>query len=262
MADTAFTTHAYAPPVLPAIRKISFADLRSALALGVNDFMHKPSHVLALAVIYPIAGFILARLTFGYNILPILFPLVAGFALLGPIAAIGFYEISRLRERGLDPSWWDVFGVMRRKSRTALLTLGGLLMAIFFLWIWTAEFIYEDFFGETPVTLSGFVHQVFETPEGTRMMVVGNLIGFVFALICFSISVISFPLLIDRDLSAPAAIVTSLKAVAANPLVMLTWAAFIAVALFVGSLPLFFGLIVILPILGHASWHLYRKVIV
>lgn len=208
-------------------------------------------------------GLLLARLTFGYNILPILFPLAAGFALLGPFAAIGFYEISRRREQGVDPSWWDVLSLVRSHSRGAILTMGALLMAIFFLWIWSAEFIFENIFGDQPVTsLSGFVHDVFETPGGTRLMIVGNLVGLVFALVSYSISVISFPLLVDRDVSAPAAIVTSLKAVLANPVPMLAWAAFIVVVLIVASLPALLGLTVALPVLGHASWHLYRKVVV
>jgi uncharacterized membrane protein len=253
----------YAPPSLPAIRKITFADLRSSLEKGVDDFRHKPGHVIALAILYPVIGLILARLTFGYKILPILFPLAAGFALLGPFAAIGFYEISRRREKGQDPSWWDVLGLVKSHSRGAILALGALLMAIFFVWIWTAEFIFEDIFGHEPVTsLSGFVHQVFETPQGIQLMIAGNLMGAVFALVSFSIGVISFPLIVDRDVSAPAAIATSLKAVTTNPLTMLAWAAFIVVVLIVASLPALLGLTIALPILGHASWHLYRKVVV
>jgi uncharacterized membrane protein len=254
---------AYAPTDLPAVRKISIADLRSALAMGWNDFMHKPSHVIALAVIYPLIGLILARLTFGYNILPLLFPLAAGFALLGPFAAIGFYEISRKREQGIDPSWLDVLGLVRNHTRGAILALGALLTVIFFGWIWTAQYIFEDIFGHQPVTsFSGFIYEVFETPGGIRLMITGNLVGFLFALVCFSISVISFPLLVDRDVSAPVAIVTSVRAVIANPLTMLAWAFCIAAALVVASLPFLLGLVIVLPVLGHASWHLYRKVVV
>jgi uncharacterized membrane protein len=255
--------HVHAADVLPSVRKISFADLRNALAKGWDDFQHKPSHVFFLAVIYPIVGLLLGRLTFGYNILPILFPLAAGFALLGPLAALGFYEISRRRERGLDPSWWTVFGLVRSDARGAILALGALLTAIFFLWIWAAEFIFEDIFGEAPVTSFGaFLHDVFETPGGAKLIVIGNAVGLLFALLAFSISVVSFPLVLDRNVSAPVAIVTSLKAVISNPVVMLAWGLFIAVALVVGSLPFLLGLVIVLPVLGHASWHLYRKVVV
>jgi uncharacterized membrane protein len=250
-------------PDLPAVRKITFADLHDALANGWDDFMHKPGHVLVITVIYPVIGLFLFRLTFGYNLLPLLFPLAAGFALVGPFAALGFYEISRQRERGLDPSLWSVLNFVGHHSRGAILALGALLMVIFFGWILAAKVIFEDIFGQEPVTsLSGFVHQVFETPEGVTLMIAGNLIGFLFALLCFSISVVSFPLLVDRDVSAIVAIVTSLKAIATNPLTMLAWAAIIVAALIVGSLPALIGLTIVLPVLGHASWHLYRKVVV
>ncbi len=253
----------YAPPVLPAVRKITFGDLRDALAKGWDDFVHKPSHVLIIAVVYPIIGLFLGRLTFGYNLLPILFPLAAGFALLGPFAALGFYEVSRRREQGMDPSWSSVLNLVVHRSRGAILALGMLLMVIFFVWILTAEAIFESIFGQEPVTsLGGFVRQVFETPEGIRLIIAGNLIGLVFALVSFSISVVSFPLLLDRDVSAPVAIVTSLKAIAANPVTMFAWAIFIVLALIIGSLPALLGLVIVLPVLGHASWHLYRKVVV
>ncbi len=254
---------AYAPPVLPAIRKISFADLTDALAEGWEDFSQKPSHVLLLGVLYPIVGLFIARLTFGYDVLPLLFPLAAGFALLGPFAGLGFYEISREREQCLDPSWQSVFHLFQSKSRASILALGALLMVIFFAWIGAAESIFEALFGTEPVTsLSGFVHQVFETEKGKTLAIVGVGTGFLFALLTFSISVISFPLLVDRDVSAPAAIVTSVRAVLANPVTMMAWAALIATALIVGSLPLFLGLAIVLPVLGHASWRIYRKIVV
>ena len=253
----------YAPPALPAVRKITFADLNDALAEGWEDFRRKPSHVLLIGIIYPIIGLFIARLTFGYDVFPLLFPLAAGFALLGPFAGLAFYEISRRREQGLDPSWWSVFSLLQNKSRGSILTLGALLMVIFFAWIGTAETIYEALFGGTRATsLSGFVHQVFETGEGKRLTLIGVGAGFLFALVTFSISAVSFPLLVDRDISAPVAIVTSVKTVLANPLTMMAWAAIIAVALIVGSLPLFLGLAVVLPVLGHASWHIYRKAVV
>jgi uncharacterized membrane protein len=253
----------HAPPVLPTIRKITFADLNDAVAKGWEDFKDKPSHIFFLGVMYPIIGLILARFAFGYDVLPLLFPLAAGFALLGPLAAIGFYEISRRREQGLDASWWTIFTLSRNASRWAILALGVLLMVIFFAWILTARFIFQELFGTATVTsLSGFVHDVFETPEGGRLMIIGNLVGFVFALVAFSISVISFPLLVDRDVSAPVAIITSVKAVIENPVTMIGWGLFITLALIVGSLPFLLGLVIVLPVLGHASWHVYRKVVV
>jgi uncharacterized membrane protein len=156
-----------------------------------------------------------------------------------------------------------VFSLLRSRSRGSILALGALLMVIFFAWIGAAETIYNALFGDAPaMSLSGFVHQVFETTGGRTLTLIGVGIGFLFALLTFSISVVSFPLLVDRDVSAPVAIVTSVKAVLANPVTMMAWAAIIATALIVGSLPLFLGLAIVLPVLGHASWHIYRKAIV
>jgi uncharacterized membrane protein len=263
MSHEPATADLYPPPVLPMVRKITFADLKDALAQGWDDFKHQPSHIFFLGIMYPIIGLILGRLAFGYDVLPLLFPLAAGFALLGPLAAIGFYEISRRREQGLDTSWWNVFTLVRSESRWAILALGALLMVIFFAWIWTAKYIFVYLFGSAQVTsVGGFLHQVFETPEGVQLMIMGNAIGFLFALVSFAISVVSFPLLVDRDVSAPVAVVTSVKAVLANPVTMIAWGLFLALALVVGSLPFLIGLVIVLPVLGHASWHVYRKVVV
>jgi uncharacterized membrane protein len=253
----------YAAPILPSVRKISIGDLKDALAKGWDDFMQKPSHVLMLAIIYPLIGLFLFRLTFGYHLLPLLFPLAAGFALLGPFAALGFYELSRRREQGLDPSWWEVLRSVCHHSRGAILALGALLMVIFFGWIMTAEYIFESIFGpQLPSSLGGFIDEVFETQGGVKLILIGNFVGFLFALVCFTISVVAFPLLLDRDVSAPAAIITSVRAVLVNPVTMLAWAIFVVAALIVGSLPVLLGLVVVLPVLGHATWHLYRKVVV
>jgi len=263
MTQEPVAAHLYAAPILPAVRKISIGDLKDALAKGWDDFMHKPSHVLILAIIYPIIGLFLFRLTFGHNLLPLVFPLAAGFALLGPFAALGFYEISRQRERGQDPSWWEVIRSVSHHSRGPILALGALLMVIFFGWILTAESIFEAIFGkQLPSSLTGFLDEIFETQGGVELIIIGNFVGFLFALLCFSISVVAFPLLLDRDVSAPAAIVTSVRAVIANPVTMLAWAIFVVAALIAGSLPLLLGLVIVLPVLGHATWHLYRKVVV
>jgi uncharacterized membrane protein len=250
-------------PHPPTIRKITLTDLKDALARGISDFSAMPSHAAFLCLIYPIVGLILARLTVGYDVLSLLFPLAAGFALIGPFAAIGFYELSRQREQGLNPSWQAAFDVLHSPSRGAIVALGFLLLAIFVFWVAVAQVIYIANFGYEPAaSIPDFIHKVFTTPAGRMLIIVGNGIGFLFALAVLIISVVSFPLLLDRDVGAVEAVLTSVRAVAANPVPMAIWGLIVAALLVIGALPFFVGLAVVVPVLGHSTWHLYRKVVV
>jgi uncharacterized membrane protein len=248
-----------APPV---VRRIRFADLRDALAKGIDDFKAMPSHALFLCVIYPVVGMVLGAVTFGYGLIPLAYPLVAGFALLGPLAAIGLYDLSRRRELGLPTDLSRSFEIIHLPSFGAIVALGLLLMAIFLLWLAVAHWIYVANIGSLPTpSLSAFVDRILTTPEGFRVIVLGNVIGFVFALVVFTISVVSFPLLLDRDVGAVEAVLTSYRAVRKNPIVMVAWGLIVAGSLLFGSLPFLLGLTVVMPVLGHTTWHLYRKVV-
>jgi uncharacterized membrane protein len=228
----------------------------------MSDFSAMPTHAFFLCLIYPIVGLILARVSLGHDVLSLLFPLAAGFALLGPFAAVGLYELSRQREQGLDPSWQDALDVLHVPSRSAIAQLGVLLLAVFVLWIAVAEAIYVANFGHEPAaSIPDFVRQVFTTPAGWMLIIAGNGIGFLFALAVLVISVVSFPLLLDRNVSASEAVLTSVRAVAANPVPMAIWGLIVASLLIIGSLPFFVGLAVVVPVLGHSTWHLYRKVV-
>jgi uncharacterized membrane protein len=246
----------------PIIRKIGLADLKDALARGIDDFLAMPSHAVFLCLIYPIVGFVLARLVLGYNVLPMLFPLAAGFALIGPFAAIGLYEMSRRRELGMDVSWRHALDVFRSPSIGPIVVLGLILVAIFLTWLAVAQAIYVANFGYTPAaSMPHFIQQVIGTPAGWALIVVGNGVGFLFAALVLILSVVSFPLLLDRDVGAATAILTSVRAVLANPVMMAIWGLIVAALLALGSIPAFFGLAVVMPVLGHATWHLYRKVV-
>jgi uncharacterized membrane protein len=248
---------------LPQVRRIGFTDLHDALAKGVDDFRAMPSHAIFLSLIYPIVGFAVGRIAFGYDLLPLLFPLAAGFALIGPFAAVGLYELSRRREQGRPVGWREAFDVVHSPSFGAIAALGLLLLAIFVVWIAVAQAIYVANFGYAPAaSIPDFLGKVFATRAGWQMIVVGNAVGFVFAVAVLAMSVVSFPLLLDRPVGAPAAVLTSLRAVLRNPLTMALWGLIVAVALVLGSLPFFAGLAVAMPVLGHATWHLYRKVVV
>ena len=246
----------------PIIRRIGLSDLHDALRRGWEDFKEVPSHAIILCVIYPVLGLGLARAVLGYSVLPLLFPLAAGFALLGPLAALPLYELSRLRENGQQVSAWDALGVFRSPSFGSIQLLGVLLYVLFATWIVTAQEIYVAAFGYgAAAEIPDFARRVLTTPEGWWLIVVGCGTGFLFALVALCVSVVSFPLMLDRQASAGEAMVTSLRVVAANPLAMAAWGLIVAVLLVVGSIPLFLGLAVVIPLLGHATWHLYRKVI-
>jgi uncharacterized membrane protein len=248
---------------LPAVRRISPRDVAAALRAGLDDFWAMPTHVVFLCLIYPLVGLVLGRVVFGYDVLPLLFPLAAGFALVGPFAALGLYELSRRREAGLDTGWKHAFDVVRSPSFPAIVALGLLLVIIFLVWIAVANAIYVGTFGYAPAaSMPQFVEHLFGTAEGWRLIVIGNGVGFLFALLVLVISVVSFPLLLDRPVGPAVAILTSVRAVLKNPLTMLLWGLIVALALIAGSIPLFFGLAVAMPILGHATWHLYRRVVV
>jgi uncharacterized membrane protein len=247
---------------LSAVRRITTADLKDALVKGADDFAAYRTDVVFLCLIYPIAGLALLWLSFGYEMLPLVFPLASGFALIGPVAAVGLYEMSRRRERGASATWLDAFGVIHAPGFGAIFVLGLALLAIFLLWLFTADLIYRVTLGpEAPASIAAFVRDVFTTKAGLVMIVAGMGVGFLFAVLVLAISVVSFPLLLDRDVGLPTAVGTSIRAVAANPETMAVWGLIVAGSLVIGSIPAFLGLIVVVPVLGHATWHLYRKLV-
>src|SRR5207248_825549 len=227
----------------PVVRKLDFNDLAIALRQGLDDFKAVPSHAVMLCLIYPVVGLVLARALMGYSVLPLLFPLAAGFALIGPFAALGLYELSSRRERHEEASAWDAIEVVRSPSFGAMVGLGVLLLALFVTWVATAQAIYIAAFGYAGASgVSDFAERVLTTPQGWWLIVVGCGVGFLFALVALCISVVSFPLMLDRHAGAGDAMVTSLRAVARNPVPMAAWGLIVALLLVAGSLPAFLGL--------------------
>ncbi|MBZ9844666.1 MULTISPECIES: DUF2189 domain-containing protein [unclassified Mesorhizobium] len=248
--------------VQPTVRHITTSDLWDALRLGAEDFWAKPSHYVFLCLIYPIVGLILTRWSSGSNAIQLVYPLMSGFALIGPFAAIGLYEISRRRELGMSSRWHHALDVRHSPALPSIAVIGVLLFALFLLWLFAAQSLYTSLFGaEPPASVGAFLRDVLTTGRGWTLILVGNAVGFVFAAVVLATTVIAFPLLLDRDVGAVSAIETSARAVMANPLTMALWGLTVAVLLVVGSIPLFAGLAVVMPILGHATWHLYRKVV-
>jgi uncharacterized membrane protein len=262
MTSSHILVGASSDPARPAIRRLTPADLTHALARGIDDFLALPSHAVFLCVIYPLLGIFLIAMTLDHSMLPLAFPVAAGFALVGPLAAIGLYELSRRREAGLDSATGHAFDVLHSPSLGAIIALGVVLMAIFLVWLAVAQAIYIGYFGYAPpASIGQFFHDVFTTPAGWNLIVVGTGIGFLFAMVVLTMSAVSFPLLLDRDVGAAVALLTSIRVVLANPLTMALWGLIVAVLLAIGSLPFFLGLTVVMPILGHATWHLYRRAV-
>lgn len=248
---------------LPRIRRLEMSDLRAALRAGAEDFRACRSDVIFLCIFYPVIGGLLAWTAFHNQYLALIFPIISGFALVGPVAAVGLYELSRLREQGRDPSWADAFAVTRSPRFAAIFALGLMLLAVFVVWILTANGIYAITLGpDAPVSLTAFAHDVVMTEAGLVMTALGLGIGLLFAALVLMVSTFSFPLLLDRDVGLPIAVITSVRVAAANPGVIATWGLIVAGLLALGALPLFLGLILVMPILGHATWHLYRRAVV
>lgn len=248
---------------IPQVRHIGIGDLTASLSEGWRDFWQKPSHLAFLGLIYPLMGFVIALWYSGLNAWPLLFPLISGFALVGPLAALPIYEMSRRQEQGLDTSWSSALQVFRSPAMPSIVAVGIGLMLLFTAWLLVAQFIYESHYGPgSPPNLTTFLDQVFADPRGVSLMLWGNLVGLGFAIVALASAVITIPLLLDRDVGAAVAVQTSFRAVIANPVVMAVWGIMVAALLVIGSIPLLVGLAVVMPVLGHATWHLYRKVVV
>ncbi len=244
------------------VRKIETADLFDALSKGVADFNARPTHLLFLCIIYPVLVVLIGRTFAGYDFLPLLFPIVAGSALMGPVVSCGMYELSRRRELGLENQWWHCFDVLRSPSILSIVMMGIILGAIFIAWLVAAQGIYTYYFGEdAPASLLTFARQVFTTPAGWSLIIVGCGVGLGFSVVVLAISVVAIPMLLDHHVDPLTTIMTSIRSVAANPKTMAIWGLIVAGSLIIGALPLFVGLAVVMPILGHATWHLYRKVV-
>lgn len=246
----------------PTVRRIGVPDLRDALKRGIDDFLAAPTQLLFLGLVYVVVGFIGARAAWGGDLLPLVFPLLAGLSLMGPVVALGVYELSRRRELGLPVRAMHAFAVLRSPAIASILALGAGLAVLFVAWVWSADVIYNLTLGALrPTSMGSFARDLIDTRAGWALILIGNLVGAGFATVVLVLTVVSFPLLLDRDVGVATAVRTSIRACRQNPRVMALWGLIVAGLLLLGSLPAFVGLAVVMPVLGHATWHLYRKVI-
>ncbi len=250
------------PPDTAQVRALTTADLEWALAEGWADFKDKRGDLILLPFIYPVAGVIASVLAFNSKLFPLIFPLAAGFALIGPIAAAGFYELARRRESRIDASWWHFLDPLKGRSRTPIAILTIMLAVIFLAWIGAAQAIYTNTLGRLgPPDTTIFLRDLFGTAQGWTMIVIGNAVGALFAVVTVALSAFSFPMVVDKSTDPAAAVATSVRAFRASPGVMIGWGLRVAAILLLAALPLFVGLMVALPVLGYATWHLYTRAV-
>jgi uncharacterized membrane protein len=243
----------------PVVLRVSAADVIEALGAGLRDFQAVPLYGLAVGAFYAAGGLIVVLSATAFGLVYLAYPLAAGFALVGPFAAIFLYEVSRRRERGQSLKLGEIVGTLRTRSEIGWMAFVSIF--VFVMWMYQVRFLMALFLGlhASFANLHDFIRVVLTTNEGLVFLAVGNVEGAVLSLVLFSLTVVSFPLLLERDVDFVTAMITSVRAVAASPLPMLGWAGAIVVLLILSALPFFLGLLVTLPVLGHATWHLYRR---
>jgi uncharacterized membrane protein len=253
---------AQAPKPAPRVLTITAAAVVDSLEKGLRDFRAAPAFGLFFGGVYALGGMLIVLAATALQVGYISYPLAVGFALIGPFVAVGLYEVSRRRETGEPLEWRAVLGVIfaQRKRETAWMAFVTLFVLI--MWMYQVRVLIALFIGlHAPTTLDGFIAVVLGTPEGQMFLAIGHVVGAGMALVLFSLTVVSFPLLLDREVDFVTAMITSVRAVVANPGPMIGWAFVIIVLLMVAIAPFFIGLFVVLPVLGHATWHLYRRLV-
>ena len=248
--------------VPPVTRKLTMADIRMALKRGWDDLSAMRSDVVFACMLYPLMGAILLGLAAQGSMAHLLFPVLSGFALVGPVAGLGLYELSRRREAGLEVGWSAMLDVLRSSRFPRIVMLALFNGVIFMAWLLLADAIHAATLGpDRPASLAAFLNEAVTTPAGWAMILVGTGVGFLLAVAVLAVSVVSFPLLLDRDVSLPVAVTTSVRVAWENPGVIAAWGLVVVAGLVAGILPFLVGLIVVLPVLGHATWHLYRAAV-
>jgi uncharacterized membrane protein len=246
---------------VPPLGQVTFAMLGTALRRGWADLKRAPFFGFVFALVYVLVGLAFAAITYATGKSYWLVFAAVGFPLVGPFAAVGLYEVSRRLERGRALDIYQIFGVVVIQSKRQLPSICAIVLFMFLVWFFIAHMIFALFLGFSTMTNVSTSYEVYLTPEGITMLSVGTIVGALFALLLYMITVISLPLLLDREVDFVTAMITSFQTVLANPVPMLAWGAFIAIITFVAMLPWFLGLFIVLPVLGHATWHLYDQIV-
>lgn len=247
---------------LPKVRQIGFSDLADILGKGWRDYKRAPLFGIFFGSIYAIGGIFLVTALFALDLAWMAYPLVIGFALMGPFVATGLYEVSRRLENKTKLKWSEVLAIVWHQHRRELGWMAFVMLFIFWIWMYQIRTLVAVFFGfDGFASFDGFVEAVFTTTNGWTFLAVGHLVGAFISLFLFTITVVSCPILLERDIDFVTAMITSVRSVLASPFVMIAWGAFVVISVLVSSIPGFIGMMIVLPVLGHATWHLYKRVV-
>ncbi|SDR18029.1 DUF2189 domain-containing protein [Pseudovibrio sp. Tun.PSC04-5.I4] len=248
--------------VKPIVHQVTIGDITSSLKLGTLDFLNAPLIGLGFGAFFMIGGVLVTILSFWVDMSYISYPLACGFLLLGPFTALGLYEVSRRLQAGQTLYLRDLFGLMWELRRGEIAWMAFVVIFIQFLWMFKVHLLLALFLGMKGYgTFIQFAQTIFETSDGLLFLATGHLVGAIFAMLLFAVSVVSFPMLLDTELDFVTAMITSVKVVTGSPVIMIGWGLLITATLMVSMIPAFVGLLVTLPILGHTTWHLYKRVV-
>ena len=246
----------------PTVKALTFADIKACFRRGLSDFSRAPMFGMFFGGVFMLIGLFIAQSLFVWQKSWMMYPMLIGFPLIGPFAAVGLYEVSRRLDANQPLAWSQILGVVRDQSKSEMRWMAFVLLFIFWIWMYQVRLLIALFLGRMSfASLGEFFQVVISTPEGLLFILVGHLVGAFFALLLFSTTVISFPLLLDRDVDFITAMITSFKTVIASPIVMLGWGVFVTLAVLASFIPAFLGLLVVLPVLGHTTWHIYKKAV-
>jgi len=245
----------------PAIRRIGRSDLVDALSAGLRDFQAYPAFGLFFGSVYALGGVVILACAFLWDLVYLVYPLASGFVLIGPFVAVGLYEVSRMREQGQVPTLSGVFGAIWAQGGKEISWMAFVTIFLFIIWMYQVRLLSALFFGLHGMPAGSFPGVLFTTPEGLAFLTVGHIVGAVLATATFSLTVVSFPLLLDREVDFITAMITSVRAVVSNPAAMLGWALCVVLMLFTAALPAFLSLVAVLPGLGHTTWPLYPQLV-
>jgi uncharacterized membrane protein len=249
-------------PVMPEVGEIRFGDLREILSKGFADFRRAPMFGLFFGGVYAAGGIIIALSLTIWDIPWMIYPVAIGFPLIGPFVAVGIYEVSRRLEVGKPLVWSEILGVIWLQRQRELAWMAFVMLFVFWVWMYQIRLLIAIILSRSSFsTLDRFLEVIFTTPQGWTFLAVGHIVGAVLAIVMFSITVISIPLLLDREADFVTAMITSVKTVTSNPVPMIGWGVAVTLAVLVSAVPLFLGFLISLPVLGHATWHLYRKAV-